>query len=76
MNGPGHYVEAEKSAAHAGYLLTSEEPDRRERAALWIALAQVHATLASTAAITLGSSPTEARAWAEVAGTKLAGRIM
>jgi hypothetical protein len=38
-------------------------------AASWTALAQVHATLANAAAI--GTSATEARAWAEAAGTKL-----
>jgi hypothetical protein len=35
-----------------------------------LAHAQIHATLALAAATALGTSPTESRAWADVAGTK------
>jgi hypothetical protein len=69
MTGPQHYVEAEKFAAKAGHLLTSEEPDRNVRAAVWAAVAQAHATLASAAANALGKAPEEMRAWGQVAGT-------
>jgi hypothetical protein len=62
MTGPEHYQEAER-------LLKDAESSGSE----WPrGLAQVHAILA-LAATTAVTSPTEARAWADVAGTKLSG---
>jgi hypothetical protein len=68
MTGPDHYRKAEELAAKArGYLGQGEG---QESAALWAAVAQIHATLALAAATALGATAAEGRAWAETAGSK------
>lgn len=52
----------------------TREGDLNRLAPIWVSLAQVHATRANTAAAALGMSAQEARAWADVAGTRLSGR--
>lgn len=66
VTGPEHYrkaeqllEEAEIAGSEGGFL-----PYRQ------IQLASVHATLALAAGATLGTSPTEGRAWADVAGVR------
>lgn len=65
MDGPSHYKEAERLAAAS----RSEELDC---AAVTIAAAQVHATLALAAATALGldATPREFDAWDDVCGVK------
>ncbi len=67
MTGPDHYRKAEELAAKAsGYLGQGEGQDS---AAVWAAVAQIHATLALAAATALGTSAADGRAWADAAGT-------
>jgi hypothetical protein len=66
MNGPGHYREAERLLKEAA----AADAEGGWQPVRWIQLAQVHATLACAAATAVSSS-LEARAWADVAGTKL-----
>jgi len=51
MDGPSHYKEAEKLAAHARKLLSQGDT----RAAAWAAIAQVHATVALASATAAGT---------------------
>jgi hypothetical protein len=68
MTGPKHYHEAEELLVKAHeYLGRGDGP---ESAAVWAAVAQVHATLALAAASALRTTAAEGRAWAAVAGTK------
>jgi hypothetical protein len=69
MTGPTHYSMAEFRIGEAQDAFRQGDPDGR--AASHIAMGQLHATLALTAATALGTSGTETRAWTEVAGTKL-----
>ena len=69
MTGPDHYRKAEELAAKAhDYLGQGEGQDS---AAVWAAVAQVHATLALAAATALETIAANGRAWHEVAGTNL-----
>lgn len=54
MTGPDHYRKAEQLVAEAHKHLG--HGDGQSSAALWAAVAQVHATLALTAAVTAGNS--------------------
>jgi hypothetical protein len=71
VTGPEHYREAER------LITVARKADRDDlygqytetQAAIILADAQVHATLAAAAAGALGTSSAEGRAWAEVAGT-------
>jgi hypothetical protein len=68
MTGPDHYRKAEELLAKAhDYLGRGEGQDS---AAVWAAVAQIHATLALAAATALGTMAADGRAWTEVAGTK------
>jgi hypothetical protein len=68
MTGPDHYRKAEELTAKAhDYLGQGEGQDS---AAVWAAVAQIHATLTLAAATALGTTAAEGRVWAEVAGTK------
>jgi hypothetical protein len=69
MTGPAHYREAERLLKES----TTSDDEGGWRAARWVQLAQVHATLAAAAAAALGSSHAESRAWADAAGTGLGG---
>ena len=69
MNGPGHFARAAELMTQADQAILEADPPR---GAVLAAIAQTHATLALAAATALGTSPAEARAWAEVAGTRLA----
>ena len=74
MTGPEHYLEAERLIAMAR---ESHHADlyghyTDAQAALILADAQVHATLAHAAATAL-SSAADARAWTDTAGTRLSG---
>jgi hypothetical protein len=68
VTGPEHYRKAEQ-------LLEEAEADAEGgwRSFRQIQLASVHAALALAAAGALGTSPTEGRAWADVAGVRLGG---
>ncbi|MBV9384548.1 MAG: hypothetical protein JOY82_02025 [Streptosporangiaceae bacterium] len=61
MDGPGHYRRAEELAAKASEYLG--HGDGQESAAVWAAVAQVHATLALAAASVADSGNAE---WAAV----------
>jgi hypothetical protein len=67
MTGPDHYRKAEELTAKAHDYLGQGEG---QGAAVWVAVAQVHATLALAAATALGTTAADGRAWTEVAGTK------
>jgi hypothetical protein len=67
MTGPDHFRKAEELTEKAHEYLG--QGDGQENAALWAAVAQIHATLALAAATALGTAA-EGRAWADVAGTK------
>ena len=68
MTGPDHYRKAEELTAKAhDYLGRGEGQDS---AAVWAAVAQIHATLALAAATALGTTAADGRAWTGVAGTK------
>jgi hypothetical protein len=68
MTGPDHYRKAEELAAKAHEYLGQGEG--QDSAAVWAAVAQIHATLALAAATALGKSETDNRAWADAAGAK------
>jgi predicted trehalose synthase len=68
MTGPDHYRKAEELTAHAHDYLG--QGDGQDSAAVWAAVAQIHATLALAAASALGTAAAEGRAWADVAGTR------
>ena len=70
MTGPEHYLKAEDLLG----ILAGKERGTFPEEDRVVAEAQVHATLALVAATALGTSGTEAQAWAEVAGTELGGR--
>jgi hypothetical protein len=65
VNGPSHYVKGEELAERAEGLF--EQGDLDGLAPVWVALAQVHATLAEAAAAALG---TLARRGARVGGRR------
>ena len=67
MTGPDHYRQAEELTAKAHDYLGREEG---QSAAVWAAVAQIHAALALAAATALGTTAADGRAWTEVAGTK------
>ena len=67
MTGPDHYRQAEELTAKAHDYLGQGEG---QSAAVWAAVAQIHATLALAAATALGTTAANGRAWTEVAGTK------
>jgi hypothetical protein len=68
MTGPDHYRKAEELTAKAHEYLG--QGDGQDSAAVWAAVAQIHATLALAAASALGTTAAEGRAWANVAGTR------
>ena len=68
MTGPDHYRKAEELTAKAHEYLG--HGDGQDSAAVWAAVAQIHATLALAAATALGTTAAEGRAWADVAGSK------
>jgi hypothetical protein len=67
MTGPDHYRKAEELAAKAHEYLGQGEG--QHSAAVWAAVAQIHATLGLAAATALGTRAADGRAWADVAGT-------
>jgi hypothetical protein len=67
MTGPERYQRAEELAAEARKLLGQGEG--QDTAAVWAAVAQVHASPATAAATALGSS----REWNDAAGIRLSG---
>jgi hypothetical protein len=68
MTGLDHYRMAEELIARAhDYLGQGEGQDS---AAVWAAVAQIHATLALAAATALGTTAADGYAWTEVAGTR------
>jgi len=68
MTGPDHYRKAEELAAKAHEYLGQGEG--QDSAAVWAAVAQIHATLALAAATALGKRESDNRAWADAAGAK------
>ena len=68
MTGPDHYRKAEELTAKAHDYL--EQGEGQDSAAVWAAVAQIHATVALAAATALGTTAADGRAWTEVAGTK------
>jgi hypothetical protein len=68
MTGPDHYRKAEELAAKADEYVGRGEG--QESAAVWAAVAQIHATLALAAATALGTRSPDGQAWADVAGSK------
>jgi hypothetical protein len=71
MTGPDHYRKAEELAAKAHEYLGQGEG--QQSAAVWAAVAQIHASLALAAATALGTRAADSRAWADVAGTGYVG---
>ena len=67
MTGPDHDRKAEGLTAKAHDYLGQGEG---QSAAVWAAVAQIHATLALAAATALGTTAADGRAWTGVAGTK------
>jgi len=67
MTGPDHYRKAEELATKADDYLGQGEG--QHSAAVWAAVAQVHATLALAAATALGTTAADGRAWADAGGT-------
>ncbi len=65
MDGPKHYAEAEVIAEQAEVALRKGDPDHLSAA--WVALAQVHATLALAAA-TAVEPDRDREAWSAAAG--------
>jgi hypothetical protein len=61
MTGPGHYRRAEELTEKAHKYLG--QGDGQESAAVWAAVAQIHATLALAAANAVGTTAAEGRAW-------------
>lgn len=72
MTGPEYYRRAEQLAAKADEYLGQGEG--QDTVGVWAAAAQVHATFALAAA-TAVDSPADRRAWSDVAGTRLSGRV-
>ena len=68
MTGPDHYRKAEELTAKPHDYLGQGEG---QSAAVWAAVAQIHATLALAAATALETIAANGRAWTEVAGTNL-----
>jgi hypothetical protein len=68
MTGPDHYRKAEELAVKADEYLGQGEG--QQSAAVWAAVAQIHATLALAAATALAKTGPDGRAWADVAGSK------
>ena len=66
MTGPDHDRKAEELTAKAH---DYHEQGEGQSAAVWAAVAQIHATLA-LAATALGTTAADGRAWTEVAGTR------
>lgn len=67
MTGPDHYRQAEELTAKAHDYLGQGEG---QSAAVWAAVAQIHATLALAAATAPGMTSAHGRAWRQVAGSK------
>ncbi len=61
MTGPDHYRKAEELTEKAHEYLG--QGDGQESAAVWAAVAQIHATLALAAATALGTTAADGRAW-------------
>ena len=72
MTGPDHYRKAEELTATAHDYLGQGDG---QSAAVWAAVAQLHATLALAAATALGTTAADGRAWTEVAGTKFSAGV-
>ena len=68
MTGPDRYRKAEELTEKAHKYLG--QGDGQDSAAVWAAVAQIHATLALAAATALGTTAAEGCAWADVAGIK------
>jgi hypothetical protein len=68
MTGPDHYRKAEEFAAKAHEYLGQGEG--QDSAAVWAAVAEIHATLALAAATALGTTASDGSAWADAAGAK------
>jgi hypothetical protein len=66
MTGPEHFRCAEGLAAKAAEYLG--QGDGQDSAAVWAAVAQVHATLALTTATALARTSADDRAWIRAAG--------
>ena len=66
MTGPEHFRRAEQLAVKASEYLG--QGDGQDSAAIWAAVAQVHATLALAAASALAPSRADDRAWIKAAG--------
>jgi hypothetical protein len=73
MTGSDQYRKAEELTQKAHKYLG--QGDGQESAAVWAAVAQIHATLALAAATAFGTTTSEGRAWADVAGTKFLGSV-
>ena len=75
MDGPGHYQEAERLLALAASEGAGSDglQAKREQAALILAEAQVHATLANAAAVALGLGRLEEVRWRDIAGSTRGG---
>ncbi len=71
MTGPDHYRKAEELAGKAHEYLG--QGDGQDTAAVWAAVAQVHAALALAAATALGTRDVDNRVWADTAGSKWLG---
>ncbi len=71
MTGPDHYRMAEELAAKAHEYLGQGEG--QDTAAVWAAVAQIHATLALAAATAVGTTAADGRAWTAAAGTNDVG---
>ena len=71
MTGPDHDRKAQELTAKAH---DYHEQGEGQSAAVWAAVAQIHATLALAAATALGTTAADGRAWTEVAGTKFSAR--
>jgi hypothetical protein len=68
MTGPDHYRKAEEFAAKAHEYLGQGEG--QDSAAVWAAVAEIHATLALAAATALETTASDGSAWADAAGAK------
>ena len=66
MNGPEHFRKAEALAAKASEYLG--QGDGQDSAAVWAAVAQVHATLALAAATATRTESQDSASWAAAAG--------
>jgi hypothetical protein len=68
MTGPDHYRKAGELAAKTDECVGRGEGP--ESAAVWAAVAQIHATVALAAATALGTRAPDGRARADIAGSK------